>query len=302
MPGHLTHHSTGRESGVRFYPSDLDRGPFMKFTTYEVNGGVGSGLSDINFSLPLEHVCLPIPSGLNNQYGQSWDQKDVSVGESVGGEVAEMTESGELSALGKDLAKGLTKMAFGSVHLPLGVQGAKETRNAIAGFLKGASGGKTLKDAMAAGGVFATGALMGAQSQRALGKVAFSNSYMTYGGPSFRQFSFSYSLKALSESDTEAIDDIVQFFKENSAPEVISGGLWRIYKLPRVFTPSFYTKDGHPNSNLPVIGKCALTNVNVAYGGSKYSEFENSAPVQVDLALTFKEMGLLTQDHLNMGY
>ena len=70
---------------VQFYPSDLDNGPFMKFTTYSMKGGIGSSMTDIQFGPPGSTVCLPIPSGLNSQYGQGWDQEDVNAVKAAAG-------------------------------------------------------------------------------------------------------------------------------------------------------------------------------------------------------------------------
>jgi len=297
----------GTETGVRFYPSDLDKGPFMKFATFSMKGGVGSGISDINFGGPYEHVCLPIPTGLNSQYGQSWDQKDVSVGESVGGNIGELSKDGKLEEIGSDFLKGavetiLSMPTVGGAGRPEGVyKGAKQMGGAIQSFISGASG-KGIKDVIDATKVGAVGAVLGAQAQRTLGQAGFSNSYMTYGGPGFRQFSFTFNLKALSRSDTNAIDDIVKFFKVNSAPRVLQGGLYRIYELPRLFRPTFHSKNGNINWYLPFIGKCALTSVGVTYGGAKYSEFENHAPVETNLSLSFKEVVLLSQADIEFGY
>ena len=52
---------------------------------------------------------------------------------------------------------------------------------------------------------------------------------------------------------------------------------------------------GEEHTRLPKIGHVALTNINVQYGGDifrTYSDPDHS-PVQVNLALSFKEMELL---------
>lgn len=270
-------------SGVTFYPSDLDNGPFMKFSTYSMKGGVGSGMSDINFQGPFKHVCLPIPTGLNTTYGQGWDQEDVAA--PISGIQAAIQGGQE----GAEAAEGF----FGTIGGAVG-----GGWSAVADSLKSAG----VEDVFTSAALGATGKITKAAGQRATGQAVFSNQYMTYGGPAFRSFSFAFSLKALSESDTQAINDIVKFFKLNSAPQLRVGGLWRLYELPMVFRPRFYTKTGSENLNLPLITKCALTDVGVVYGGDRYSEFTNNAPVQVDLTLSFKEIALLSGQDINFGY
>ena len=292
-------------AAVKFYPDDLTQGPFMKFTTFSMKGGVGSGMSDINFGGPYEHVCLPIPTGLNSQYGQSWDQKDVSIGESAGGNIGEMVKTGEAAEEAKDLGVGVLKaLASYAVAGPAGVLasgGAQQAAGSLMKFLSGATG-KGINEALEGAKVGAVGAVLGAQGQRNLGQAGFSNSYMTYGGPAFRQFSFTFNLKALTQDNTLEIDKIVRFFKINSAPRVLQGGLYRIYELPRVFKISFHTKTGQLNQYLPKISKCALTGVGATYGGAKYSEFTNNAPVETNLSLSFKEVSLLSQGDMINGY
>ena len=55
-------------------------------------------------------------------------------------------------------------------------------------------------------------------------------------------------------------------------------------------------------THLNNIAKCALTNINVVYGGDRFSVFTDAAPVQVDLTLQFKEVQLLSQDDMEKGY
>jgi hypothetical protein len=198
----------------------------------------------------------------------------------------------------------LKALASYAVAGPAGVLasgGAQQAAGSLMKFLSGATG-KGIKETLDAAKVGAVGAVLGAQAQRNLGQAGFANSYMTYGGPAFRQFSFTFNLKALSENNTADIDTIVNFFKWNSAPRILQGGLYRIYELPRVFKISFHTKEGEENKFLPKISKCALTNVGVTYGGAKYSEFENHAPVETNLSLSFKEVSLLSQGDIQHGY
>lgn len=279
-------------SGVQFYPSDLDQGPFMKFTTYSVKGGVGSSMSDINFGGPFEHVMLPIPSGLNSTYAQGWDQEDVSAAKAAAGRALEGGISGLQNQAG-DAESALSK-AWATT---------KAASGGALGGLKEALTSAGVGDSLKAAGLGGVGKVIGqGAAQRATGEAVFSPQYATYSGPAFRNFSFAFSMKALSRSNTTAIDDIVKFFKLNSAPKINQGGLWRLYELPRVFAITFHKKSGQQNPMLPRISKCALTDVGVTYGGDRYSEFENNAPIQVDLTLSFKEISLLSSQDINAGF
>ena len=266
------------------YPSDLAGQPFMKFSTFKLKGGHGSRIGDFNMESMGGHVCLPIPSGVNSTYGQGWDQEEINPGISLGADLAE-----RLANAPND---GMIKKTIAAV------KSWSESRNdSLANTGVGA--------AAAGGGMLAVGKLIGqGQSiiQMAAGTAAFYNTYATYGGPAFRTFQFAFSLKPLSWMDNGKIMDIVHFFKEGSAPDLISGGLWRVYELPYVFTITFYDNEGVRHHHLPMISQSALTSVSVTYGGDMYSEFENGAPVQTDIQLSFREIALLSKADMQTNF
>jgi len=265
---------------INYYPGDLPGQPFVKFSTWKMKGGTGSNIGDIGMTAIGDHVCLPIPSGVNVTYGQGWDQEDVgevkSLVAGVGGAVADSYSSGASSGENVDAMAKSSSEAVKDTAGRVGVEGAK----------KGAGMGVV-------GSLIGTGAV-----QRASGSAKFSNTYATYGGPAFRTFQFAFSMKPLSWEDNLKIINIVSFFKEGSAPDLISGGLWRVYELPYVFTITFYDNEGVRHHHLPMISQSALTDVGVTYGGDMYSEFENGAPVQTDIQLSFREIALLTKADL----
>ena len=82
----------------------------------------------------------------------------------------------------------------------------------------------------------------------------------------------------------------------SAAPQEFKGTLYRIYSLPKVFEIKFYHKDGE-NALLTKIGKCALTNIGIKYGGDRFQTFATDhGPVQTDISLQFIELVLQTQN------
>ena len=95
---------------------------------------------------------------------------------------------------------------------------------------------------------------------------------------------------------------IIDFFKTASAPEQLSAGLFRIYEIPFVFSINFYGINGEM-SHINKIAKCALVSVDIKYGGDRFNTFAGTdAPVQTNLALTFKEIELITKSEMMRGY
>ena len=264
---------------INYYPGDLPGQPFMKFSTWKMKGGAGSNIGDIGMTAIGDHVCLPIPSGVNSTYGQGWDQEEVGAAKSLGAAAASAgMDSFSPNSGVLDNVKAMAKGGWEQVKDTLGNTGV-----AAAGKAAGM---------MAVGKVVGQGAL-----QRATGEAAFSNTYATYGGPAFRTFQFQFSFKPLQWSDTTRARAILEFFKQGSFPKLITGGLWRVYELPYVFKITYYDHNGAQHKHLPQISQSALTDLSVTYGGDMYTEFRRgSSPVQIDLSLSFREVALLTRN------
>ena len=119
---------------------------------------------------------------------------------------------------------------------------------------------------------------------------------MSYGGPGFRNFNYSFALKPNNPEDSLAIDNIIKWFKQKSAPVKGGAGLTRLYKLPHVFKIQFFA-GYNENERLPKIAHCALTNITAQYGGDIFRTYDDPdhSPVQVNLTLALKEMVLLDE-------
>jgi len=259
---------------VMVMPDDLGmtgkNANYMQFSTWTMRGGVGSSTSDINFEGPHEFVCLPIPNGIGATYEQGWDQAEVGL-------VSSAIQTGVEDVMSR------------------GRSGSKSL-NEVADSMKSALGGE--KAILGTVGKMIMGE---AATQRASGRANFSNTYVTYTGPAFRDFTYNYSLKPMSSKESKMVKTIVEFFKINSAPKQLAGNLMRIYELPRLFGISYHGRSG-PMKHMNNIAKCALTNISVVYGGDRFSVFDDGTPVQVDLTLQFKEVQLLAQSDMRKGY
>ena len=270
------------------FPADLGMGEgdllnWMKFQAFEISGGFND-TKMVQFSnTGLGFAALPIPAGVTASYDQSWNQ----------------TEVGQFKQLA---VRGVETLAGG--------------RN-IANFLRGAGFESGGSEAMAARGAQQFGGMSFGQEgtaavlqstgvaetmQFTMGMRALDQVMMSYGGPAFRSFNFSFALKPLNQEDSIIIDEIIQFFKIGAAPFKLQTQMTRLYDLPNVFKISFHN-GMNENTWLPKIGHCALTNVGVTFGGDKFTTFDNTLgmPVQTDLTLQFKEMELIDRTHFVRG-
>ena len=269
-----------RQKSTFQFPAGLGQGKddllnWMLITAYEIVGG-WEGTKAVKFGDPSGAVALPIPPGIQATYEQNWNQATVGLGAMAVAQAAQ-TDAGQWGT-GK-IQGWMSQMGLGG--------GAGTSSQTYA-----ASDGST---------EFIGAALkkfpgVAESLQTTLGVRALDQVMMSYAGPAFRNFTYTYSLKPNNPEDSEQIDEIVKWFKFKSAPKQGGTRFTRLYKLPHVFKIQFFTASDE-NRSIPRVGHCALTNINTQYGGDIFRTFEGThAPVQVNLTLAFKEMELLNQE------
>ena len=287
------------------FPDDLTSntdyaGNYIMFTAMKVSGGVDT--RTLKFSKAEGHptsVALPIPQGLSFGYQNNWDQNE------VGGGVAAMASKGAgiLKTIGNVTSQGsisdMVKAAGSAAGSALkggaeGLMGAASDVGGTAGKMNSAGAG-VVNEMMGFGATTPGVSAIIAGAQFDLGIRAVNQTMMSYGGPGFRSFSWTYSLKPLSSTEAETAQGIVDFFKVRSMPAQSEVQFTRIYNLPDVFRIQFYNADGE-SKWISKIGHCACTDVNITYGGEKFTTFAGShSPVQIDITLSFKELELLNR-------
>jgi len=291
------------------FPKDLGSNAqssnYMGFQAYTLTGGVGSARTDRSYNISGDPVFLPIPTeGVQDQYVNSWGSENIDaakmmLGQGISGLGEGITSSGGL--IDKIRSK------IGAATIPDEEYGAVTAANSlfssIAGGWDAGNLGSILDNygmqAIKAASPFAIGAAVGGMGNavtQSTGLAGFEETSVVYNGPQFRNFSFNFSLKPLTQAEQWVIGEIVDFFKFSAAPQEFAGTLYRIYSLPKVFEIKFYHKEGE-NKALPQIGKCALTNIGLKYGGDRFQTFAaDHAPVQIDISLQFIELVLQTQN------
>lgn len=285
---------TGSRLNLLQFPKNLgiDEQPhYMMFTIHSIRGTVGATASDTSFSQSEGSVALPIPGNPSASYEQGWDTEEAGITmSSVIQGSQDMVAAYNEPTYETDRATGRRRQTgTGGIGAALG------------------SIGDTAKDAYKTVTGMGVASILGkATGNRALGQsggqAVFDQSFAVYGGPAYRTFSFQYSLMPLSKSDVVEIKRIVDFFKINSAPVSQAGAVARIYGLPKAFQIKYFNR-GNENTYMNKIGKCALTSINVTYGGDRFTMFDGEdAPVQVNLSLSFKELQLQDSSTMAAGY
>ena len=121
-----------------------------------------------------------------------------------------------------------------------------------------------------------------------------------------RSFTYTFKMIPRSARESEEISKIVNAFKANMLPEFTGGNrVGRKFTIPNTFDIS-YMYQGKENEFLHKISTCVLEKMDVTYGGDRYKTFEATAdgapPVETSIALTFKEMEMITRERVFEGF
>lgn len=116
----------------------------------------------------------------------------------------------------------------------------------------------------------------------------------------YRTFNFRYAFFPKSAAESRKIADIIQLFKTHMHPEISDNRFF--YMHPSEFEIKYYYKD-RGNPYLHSFATCALTGLELEYGSEQFSTFEDGAPTELGLSLTFREIEQVTsQGVTNYGY
>jgi len=118
--------------------------------------------------------------------------------------------------------------------------------------------------------------------------------FMVFTQPNFKEYVFNWDLVANNEDETRRIADIVNSFKFAAAPA--SAGPAYLYPdiaIMKLFPKDYYTF---------VMKPAAITSVQVQYNGAGQPAFlRNGAPVNVKLAVQFKEIQIWEKNSWSRG-
>jgi len=251
------------------------RVPAIRFEALEI--GTGRVAGNLDATRTGNTVWLPMPQGGHQtSYQQGWSE-------------------------GGGMKGGISSFLSGIMNSTKKSQGHGLLPGERPGLDTGGGAGDSIKQAIGTTdweGVMGEG-LKSLSGEGGLTGRVLAQSFMSYSGPGYRSHSFAFSLKPESKDDSTEIENIVKFFKENSAP--MQGNvskLARLYKVPNVFDITF-----EPNAGLHKFKPSALENVEVKYGGEKYNIFKDGQmPVQVDISLSFKELEILNKKDVEAGF
>jgi hypothetical protein len=115
----------------------------------------------------------------------------------------------------------------------------------------------------------------------------------------YRTFNFRYRFLPRDPKESIAVKKIIDKFKLHMLPELSKDEFFYIY--PSEFEIQYFFKSKQ-NLYFNKIASCALTDLQVDFGGDRFSTFDNGAPTEVNLTLTFRELELMNKQTAYNGY
>ena len=161
------------------------------------------------------------------------------------------------------------------------------------------SAGDEIKNAVStlAEGIGITGAR--AANQISSGKVINNRTELKFEGIDRRAFAFTFRMLPKSSEEAQIIKEIVTLFRYHAMPNFPIGGSLggRTMEVPSTFDISYV-----PGRHLHKIDECALESVQVKYGGERTQFFVDDHPVETEITLQFRELGIITKEKIGEGY
>lgn len=117
----------------------------------------------------------------------------------------------------------------------------------------------------------------------------------------FRKFQFNYRFNPRNKGEYESVQEIIKQFKFHMHPERQEGEFFLLY--PSEFSIEYRWFD-QENTHLNRISSCALTDMNITYGGDGFTTIigTGGAPSEINMTLSFTELETLTNDRIADGY
>ena len=140
----------------------------------------------------------------------------------------------------------------------------------------------------------------GAAISAATGLASNPKKEQVFKGLDYRSFQFDYMFFPRDEDEAKNVMNIIKEFKYHMHPEY-KGDSTYLWIYPSEFDITYYTK-GLENEHIHKHTSCVLTEMNVNYTpNGQFTSFANGMPTQIQVSLSFRELGLLNKDLIKEG-
>jgi hypothetical protein len=136
----------------------------------------------------------------------------------------------------------------------------------------------------------------------AAGYVFNPQQQLLFEGIDFRTYQMSFTFTPYSRDEAQQVKDIVNRFRQYTAPELAQGSGGMFFIPPAIFDITFMN-NGAENTNIQRLRPSVIENIDVNYSpNGQWAAHQDGTPVQTVLTLSFREMDLITRDLVEQGY
>jgi hypothetical protein len=228
-----------------------------------------------------DSVALYLPSGIGNTTSASYGDFQTGV-------------AGYLAMSGLDIVSELRNRDF---------QGAAEKIFGVGGTLITEAAKK-----LAVAGIETFTGSEGIQQSidKAFGQTLNPYIEVAFNSTGMRTFDYTFKFAPKSRAETDEVKAIIQLFRFHMLPEMKTSA-HRYLTLPSTFDIHYMWQNGQTaakeNSFYNKIATCVLTNVDVNFTpNGEVQSFDDGAPTQIDMNLSFKETEMMTKQHIQEGF
>ena len=148
------------------------------------------------------------------------------------------------------------------------------------------------------------GSAAGAVGQAGLQKAGYAvnpQMQLLFEGIGFREYQMAFTFTPYSQQETEQVKKIIQMFRQNAAPRIVTEAAGMFFVPPASFTLDFLF-NGAPNPYISKVAESVITNVDVNYAPQGFTTHDDGAPNQITMTLQFKEIELIDKAKIQKGY
>lgn len=224
-------------------------------------------------------IALHMPNQLQIRYGVQWQDKDM------------LTETAAIESM--SLGSVAAAAAGGALAKAAGNSAAKGAAIGYAGYNMLANSSMTT--------ALSLQNLPGGDALQAGSGIAVNpKKEQVFRGVDFRTFNINYEFYPRSIEEARNVLNIIQQFKFHMHPEYKDDSTF-LFIYPSEFD-IFYYKGKDLNKAIHKHTSCALTDLTVNYTpNGQFTTFPDGTPTQINIQMTFKELGILTKDKVAAG-
>lgn len=119
----------------------------------------------------------------------------------------------------------------------------------------------------------------------------------TFTGNGMRSFSFEFKMIATSPEESQTVKNIYNAFRRNIYASKTAGSLIAL-SYPPLWEVKFLDGDKLEMEYIPKIDRCYLTSVNTVFNGENNSWRVDTAPLSVNISISFQEHKVLVKDDI----